>query len=949
MKELIEQFSNNIEDYKSTRYDEENTKIDFIDKFFLELGWDVYNSTGASEDFREVIREDKVVIEGKPKSPDYCFKIGRERQFFVEAKKPSINIFFDSKSAFQLRRYGYTAGLSISILTNFNEFSIYDTSIKPKESDGASIARIFYCKYSDFENNWEFFSNTISKQAVWQGKFKKFKEDNTKKKVTQTIDKELLDLIEGWRIELAKNIALRNKELDTYFLNEAVQTIIDRIIFLRMAEDRNTEKYASLQIFSKNKDIYDLLIKYFDSSNKKYNSGLFKTVNWINDIKVDDKILKGIINDLYYPMPYEFSVLPIEVLGQIYEQFLGKTITLSNRHVAKVEEKPEVRKAGGVYYTPQYIVDFIIEKTIGRRVKNKSPKDIEDLTILDPACGSGSFLVGAYKYLLNFHIEFYLNNGNIKKALKEAKIYQAGKDDYRLTIREKKKILLNNIYGVDIDKQAVEVTKLSLLLTLMEGEITESKGEIFLKSISEALLPDLDDNIKCGNSLIGIDFYLDKNLEMFDRQEQRKINCFDWEDEFKRIMKSGGFDVVIGNPPWVFTKYVSWGVDSKDYISQNYLSDRTIDGKSNSRQAGKINLFAIFILRATTLLNKNGTFGFIIPNNILRATVYDSIRRRILGNCSIKIIVNLKPGVFVNVTASPVILITDNNYSSDNKIDIIQNTNKEEISLDSDYQIDQKSCLNNQSFVIDILLNDENKDVVSKVNNNSLPLERFLKISNGIATLKNKEGISQIKENENFKPLLFGKDISRFYVSYKNKYINYEKSKLHRARNESIFLSKEKLIMQRIGGILITTYDNKQFYTFNSVNNFTIYDDSKYNIKYFLGILNSKLLRYYYISKFTNNSSLTVNISKTFLRVLPIKPIEFSIKSQKSKHDKMVSLVEQMLEAQIEAHSDKLKSDTDKKLINQRINVLDKQIDSLVYDLYELTEEEIIIIEQEYK
>jgi len=196
--------------------------------------------------------------------------------------------------------------------------------------------------------HWDFLNNTISKQAVWQGKLKKYNADNTKKKGTQSIDKELLILIEGWRNELAVNIAQRNKQLDIYQLNEAVQIIIDRIIFLRMAEDRNTEIYGSLKIFIANKDIYSLLIKYFDSSNKKYNSGLFATKEWLNNLKIDDKIFKSIIKDIYYPMPYEFSVLPIEILGQIYEQFLGKTIFLSNKHVASVEEKPEVRKAGGV-------------------------------------------------------------------------------------------------------------------------------------------------------------------------------------------------------------------------------------------------------------------------------------------------------------------------------------------------------------------------------------------------------------------------------------------------------------------------------------------------------------------------------------------------------------------------------------------------------------------------
>ncbi|MFA6571767.1 MAG: N-6 DNA methylase, partial [Bacteroidota bacterium] len=631
MLELVERFRNNIEVYKSSRYDEENTKIDFIDKFFAQLGWDVYNDSGSSEDFREVVREDKVIIQGRPKSPDYAFKVGRERQFFVEAKKPGTNIKDNTGPAFQLRRYAYTAGLPISILTDFEEFSIYDTGVKPSENDSASVARIFYCKYDEYEKHWDFLNNTISKQAVWQGKLKKYTTDNTKKKGTQSVDKELLKLIETWRYELAKNISLRNRELDIYQLNEAVQTLIDRIIFLRMAEDRNTEAYGFLQEIAGRKEIYTSLVKYFDSSNKKYNSGLFATAQWLDVLGIDDKIFKTIINDLYYPMPYEFSVLPIEILGQIYEQFLGKTITLSDRHVADVIEKPEVRKAGGVYYTPKYIVDYIVENTVGKKIENKLPKEIETLTILDPACGSGSFLVGAYKFLLNYHSEYYTNANNVAKALKDGKIYSAGKDDYRLTIREKKKILLNNIYGVDIDSQAVEVTKLSLLLTLMEGEIVESRGQLFLKSISEALLPNLNNNIKCGNSLIGTDFYKDKDLVLFDRHEQRKINCFDWDVEFKEIMSDGGFDVVIGNPPYIkLQTMMESQQESLPYFKEKY----------NSASSNNIDIYLIFLEKAHKIINNAGIAGYILPHKFFQEQMGENIRKYLAQHNAIKEIIN---------------------------------------------------------------------------------------------------------------------------------------------------------------------------------------------------------------------------------------------------------------------------------------------------------------------
>ena len=290
--------------------------------------------------------------------------------------------------------------------------------------------------------------------------------------------------------------------------------------------------------------IYYRLNNLFITANNKYNAGLFKPEKWLIDLIIDDKVLISIIRGLYYPeCPYEFSILPIEILGNIYEQFLGKTIKFRNvkdGHTAIIEEKPEVRKAGGVYYTPQYIVNYIVENTIGTLLNGRfkssvqnapmSPDEISALSMRS-ACGSGSFLVGAYQYLLNYHLDYWTNPKNLKKALKEEKIYQVSKDSYKLTIEEKQKILINNIYGVDIDPQAVEVTKLSLYLKLLENESKESEGYLF-KHSDFKLLPSLDDNIKCGNSLIGSDFYKDKDLSLFGNEEMRKVNVFDWEKEF---------------------------------------------------------------------------------------------------------------------------------------------------------------------------------------------------------------------------------------------------------------------------------------------------------------------------------------------------------------------------------------------------------------------------------
>ena len=376
LTQLTDLFARNRKQYNTSAYDEANTRTDFIDKFFELLGWDIRNEQGYSEQYREVVREDKVTIAGRVKAPDYAFRIGGVRKFFVEAKKPSVNIKDELEPAFQVRRYGYTAKLPLCILTDFEEFAVYDTRMKPSPSDKPSTARIFYCTFDEYHKHFDFIFNTFSKEAILKGSFDSYIQENKNKKGTSEVDKELLKLIESWRTDIAKNIALRNPSLNIYHLNTAVQKIIDRIIFLRIAEDKEMEEYGLLQKITESGTVYQKLQAVFDRANTKYNSGLFKPHDWLRSLTIDDAVLSSIIHGLYYPeCPYEFSILPVEILGNIYEQFLGKIIKFRNvkgGHTALIEEKPEVKKAGGVYYTPTIYRPLHCRKY--PRSKNKGAK-----------------------------------------------------------------------------------------------------------------------------------------------------------------------------------------------------------------------------------------------------------------------------------------------------------------------------------------------------------------------------------------------------------------------------------------------------------------------------------------------------------------------------------------------------------------------------------------------
>ncbi|MGB2821877.1 MAG: type I restriction enzyme HsdR N-terminal domain-containing protein, partial [Phycisphaerae bacterium] len=376
---LVDRFELHREDYRRGRYNETQVRVELIDPLFIALGWDVRNEAGYAEAYKDVLHEDAVKVGGSTKAPDYCFRIGGARKFFLEAKKPSVDIHGEAGPAYQLRRYAWSAKLPLSILTDFEELAVYDCRIRPRPTDRASTARTMYFQYTDYAGKWPDIDSVFSKRAVLEGSFDRYVVGR-RKRGTAEVDAEFLKEIEAWRDALARNIALRNDRLSVRQLNYAVQRTIDRIIFLRICEDRGVETYGSLQALLNGESVYERLMQLFRAADDRYNSGLFhfreergratEVDTLTPDLAIDDKVLKDIFRSLYYPAsPYEFSVIGADILGNVYEQFLGKVIHLTKAHHARVEEKPEVKKAGGVYYTPRYIVDYIVRQTVGKLLR----------------------------------------------------------------------------------------------------------------------------------------------------------------------------------------------------------------------------------------------------------------------------------------------------------------------------------------------------------------------------------------------------------------------------------------------------------------------------------------------------------------------------------------------------------------------------------------------------
>jgi len=628
IEKKVEDFERNEKLYLSKSFQETEARNRFIDPFFQALGWE-FDQTHIQRNQWDVHREFSQRDNSTTKKPDYAFRLNGKLKFFVEAKAPWVPLT-DKDPVFQAKRYAYsTRGTApIVIITDFQEFRVFNALEKPiYDNPSQGLLKDFDLKYTDYVTKWNLLYENFSKEAVLAGSLEKLRGKISKS--TKTLDDEFLDEISSWREKLALNIARRNLSLSVSEINEAVQRILDRLVFVRQLEDRNiVDENTLFNLVQQKKDIYISILPFFGELNAKYNGLLFKP-HFSEKLFIDDKTIKEIVLDLCYPRsPFQFDIIEPEILGRIYERFLGSKIRLTEGHQAKVEVKPEVIHAKGVYYTPEFIVNKIVEETVGKAVKNKKPDEISKIKILDPACGSGSFLLGAYQYLMEIHKEFYKKEKT--KKYKED-YYISAEGEVKLSVKKKGEILVNNIFGVDVDREATEVAILSLYLKLLE-EGLEDDTFLFLKG---KVLPDMSRNIKCGNSLISREDLYSNNMfdfsqgsaEVLVHSTTTEILPFDWEREYP----FNGFDCVIGNPPYIRIQELQlWDPKAVEIYKKSY--------KSGNK--GNFDIYVLFIEKSLNLLNDRGYVGFILPNKFLNATYGENIRGIISANQNVKKIVH---------------------------------------------------------------------------------------------------------------------------------------------------------------------------------------------------------------------------------------------------------------------------------------------------------------------
>ncbi len=952
--DLAERFERNTDAYHSPHYNEAQVRTEFIDPLFEALGWDVANRNGMAEAYKDVVRELSIKVGADTKAPDYCFRIGGTPKFFLEAKKPSVNLKLDQPAAFQLRRYAWSRKLPLSLLCNFAELAVYDTRIgPPSKSEKASTARTLYFSYRDYVEQWDEIAGRFSKDAVLKGSFDKYVETAKLKRGTAQVDAAFLHEIESWRKELASNVALRNPGLSSRKLNFAVQRTIDRIIFLRICEDRGIESYGQLRDLQSKEGIYQRLCVIFRQADDKYNSGLFQFQkekerseepdSLTLALHVDDDRLKRILKRLYYPdSPYEFSVLPADILGQVYEQFLGKVIRLTVGHQARVEDKPEVKKAGGVYYTPTFIVDYIVENTVGRALGpvltegtpvGATPKQASKLRILDPACGSGSFLIGAFQYLINWHRDWYIQDGPSKHT---KELYQGAGGEWRLTIGEKKRILLNNIYGVDIDSQAVEVTKLSLLLKVLEGE-SDQTINTNLRLFHERALPDLGRNIKCGNSLIGSDFYTGTQLSLLDDEELIHVNAFDWDLQFPEIMRSGGFDLVIGNPPYVLLQGKFRDEQQLSYFRRRF------------RVASyKLDTYHLFIEQGATLTKLGGRFSMITPANFLTNNYLAILRRFLLDQTKIEHIVVIDGGVFPKVSVDNAIFVVVPGKKTKHTFNLVH----AECTVTRLLKSAPVAVAAAEDSLALLVGSGEKKLQMlwDRIDRQSRQLKSLAYVNFGkqlrdrkiykqeVVTVKNLTAV-----REPYRPCYTGKDISRYEVSWgRLACLDLEKARRGGCWDEARQNAKDKILTRQIGRYPEFGLDTLGYQCLNTI--FMLNVRGQTEPLFLLAVLNSRLIRRYWTDRFYDQRRTFPKIKGTYLEKLPIASADSLRPETLGIEEKLAELGHRM----ISLHADVSATRVDQKrdALKSQIEATDKDIDTLVYQLYGLSDEEIAMVER---
>lgn len=580
----------------SSPYGETELRCDFIDPFFEALGWDMDNSDNLPRSIREVIREDSVDVEDRVKKPDYSMRVAGQRKFFVEAKKPAVDIQRSREAAFQVRRYGWSAGLPISILTNFKHLRIFDTTLPPSATDDVDVALIREFHYTNYGEASEEIAALLSRESVSSEAFYENFADTRARGIR--VNDVFLEKINGWRLALAGDLLSRHP-MDDKELNDVVQKIINRVVFIRMCEDRGIENENILRSFADRRDFVEIQ-RLFRRMDERYNTGLFDVDDdpFQRNYRIDAELFLSIVDEVYLPRaPYTFAVLDSDFLGQVYEVFLTQRLAVEDGDLS-LKDKP-VYEDREIVTTPQIVVDEVAKRTLyGSFAQKRGDRvalpfnEMRTLKVLDIAVGSGRFLLKAFDLLVEEAVRHYQAEGH------RGEIFQRSVGDWQLCFAKKRELLASCLFGIDVDYNAVEVARFSLLVRLLEDENANTLPA------GRKILPNLNHNLVWGNSVVD---------ERFGHEDDEETLPLRWGDAFG----FEGFDVIVGNPPYMKTEEMKGKFPEEfAFYKKHYTTPY--------RQFDK---YFVFLERAIQKTKPDGWIGMVIPNKWITIESGEKVRR----------------------------------------------------------------------------------------------------------------------------------------------------------------------------------------------------------------------------------------------------------------------------------------------------------------------------------
>jgi type I restriction-modification system DNA methylase subunit len=881
---LVDKYNRFVAEGRDSKYKEEETKKDFILPLFRALGWDVENRSRPNE----VTAEETI----SKKRVDYGFRINGIPKFFLEAK--SLREDVDKRGFIdQAINYSWLKGCTWAVLTNFETVEVFNAELKA-DHPWQSMLKLIHCRdfLAHLDELW-----LLSRESFELGLIDKEAEKWGKKTRKISVDEQLLTDFTRFRELLSRNITKLNqqKHLSEEELDEAVQRILDRLIFIRNCEDRELEPRALISNYREwesrgRGQLIKSLRETFAHFDDEYNSKIF-VKHLCDDLDVDNEVLHEIVEGLYSTkdksISYDFSVIDADVLGAVYEQYLSH-ILKKTRKRASLTENYAHRKEQGIYYTPIYIVDYIVRNTLGELLKEKNV-DVDRIRICDPACGSGSFLIKAFDVLNEYYRKNDVDYSQTQLDLETG-----------TSFTRKAKILQDNIFGVDLDKQAVEIAQLNLLLKLAE------RGH---------RLPLLEQNIKCGNSII-------------DDEKVSGDKAFKWKEEFEEIIEQGGFDVVMGNPPYVRNTELS---DSdKKFFSEKYSS-----------AYGQYDIFVLFFEIGIRLLKNGGYLGFIASNKFIASDYGLKLRDLILESCKIKKLVDASYlRVFKDASTYPIIMILqkENNDSvrKDNLVAFQKIRDAGAINADiQTTEVKQSKFTESKDnrFLED--MGSVKFELAKKIEHLSMRVSDIFACQRG--SPGNKIRVVNIKM-ENSLPCITSRNVDRYsFIVPDNIFIESDL--------QSKIFSKEKILLPRTVLSLKAAYDEGNHFVMDRIYYLTLKSGNTVNLKFVTGLLNSSLIDFYYKVNF---GTTHVGGGYLDLRGAQIEQLPIRIPSE-TEQERIIDRVEKILSLsrRLDQIGDKL---TDERMrIKEEIRTTDLEINKAVYRIYEITEDEKAIIEDSLK